>query len=167
MDCGVVGRGFYGHHFYLQHKVGVAGRLADSYCVVVTVDLVSYALHGLKLRGLPFTAFLVGWLPSGFVALPEDFIVCQVAQVIGVRRRYLEWGVPLLFGGIFAGIFLKANPDSFIRFWGPVFELSRIRFAMVSRCDICTRIRMEFGLLSGFGSFVCQTDPEIVSSEKI
>lgn len=134
--------------------------------LLLQLILLAMALHGLKLRGLPFTAFLVGWLPSGFVALPEALYCLSGCTSDRVRRRYLEWGVPLLFGGIFAGIFLKANPDSFIRFWdlcSSYLESVSLWFHDVTFARVFV---WSLVCLAGLGALLPKLMPEIVSSER-
>lgn len=134
--------------------------------LLLQLILLAMTLHGLKLRGLPFTAFLVGWLPSGFVALPEALYCLSGCTSDRVRKRYLEYGVPLLFGGIFAGIFLKANPDSFIRFWdlcSSYLESASLWFQDVTFARVFV---WSLVCLAGLGALLPKLMPEITSPEK-
>jgi hypothetical protein len=103
--------------------------------LIFQILFLALAMHGLPLRGLPFTAFLVGWIPSGFSALPGAAYSVSGCTNDRIRKRYVEWGVPLLLGGAFAMIFLKANPDSFLQFWewsNSCFEAATLWFQNVT-----------------------------------
>lgn len=118
------------------------------------------AMHGIPLRGLPFTAFLVGWIPSGFSALPGAAYSVSGCTSERVRKRYVEWGVPLLLGLAFAMIFLKANPDSFTQFWewcSNHFEAATIWFQNVTFGRI-----FVWGIvcLTGFGALIPSLMPD-------
>ncbi|MCU0712203.1 MAG: DUF4173 domain-containing protein [Pirellula sp.] len=122
--------------------------------------LLALTLHGLQLRGLPFMAFLVGWLPSGFYAMPAAMCSLSGCTSDRVRKRYVEWGVPLLIGLIFAAIFLKANPDSFRQFWDlcwSYYEAVTMWFQNVTFARVFV---WSMVCLAGFGALLPSLMPE-------
>jgi hypothetical protein len=126
------------------------------------VILLTLTLHGLHLRGLPFMAFLVGWLPSGFCALPGAAYSLSGCTSDRVRKRYVEWGVPSLLGLAFAMIFLKANPDSFTLFWqwcSDHFQAATVWFQNVTFGRI-----FVWGMvcLTGFGALLPSLMPDFL-----
>ncbi len=126
----------------------------------IQVILLALTLHGLHLRGLPLMAFLVGWIPSGFCALPGAAYSLSGCTSDRVRKRYMEWGVPSLLGLAFAMIFLKANPDSFTLFWqwcSDHFQAATLWFQNVTFGRI-----LVWGMvcLTGFGALLPSLMPD-------
>jgi hypothetical protein len=77
---------------------------------VMQLAIFAFLLHEVPLTIQGLIRFFAGWLPQGCRCLAPALLS---SSGLGVGRwRWLEFGVPIMIAGLFAIIFVMANPDA-------------------------------------------------------
>lgn len=128
------------------------GNFGLTFFAVGQLLLLALLAQGLPISLVAYLRFLWGLLPQAFRA-----ILASTISTSGIRLSHLQWMeffLPAALTGLFAAIFLMANPDTVARFTASLSEFTDFCFNWIFSIGIAQPLLWSVVAIVGLGAIV-------------
>lgn len=128
------------------------GNFGLAFFAICQLLLIALLAQGLPISMIVYVRFLWGLLPQAVRA-----ILASTLSTTGVRLSHWRWAeffLPAVLTGLFAAIFLMANPDAVTRFTASLSEFTNYCFKWIFSIGISQPLLWSVVALIGLGAIV-------------